>query len=62
MKKQYIQPESHIVVVKLMGSVLQTTVGMGGASDGARTLNARQSDNSFSWDDEEEEIEESLWK
>lgn len=32
MKKQYIKPESHIVVVKLMGSVLQYTaqVGMGG--------------------------------
>ncbi len=55
MKKQYIQPESHIVVVKLIGSVLEDP-GLGTDSQGARSLGSRQSDDRFDWgasDDEE---------
>lgn len=56
MKKQYIQPESHIVVVKLIGSVLEDP-GLGTDSQGARSLGSRQSDDRFDWGaaDEEEE-------
>ena len=59
MKKQYIKPEIKEVVVKLMGSILDTP-GFRGASKVAKSLGAREADTS--WDDEEEEIEESMWK
>ena len=38
MKKQYIQPESHVVVVNLIGSVLDSNVGFGTVSQGADEL------------------------
>jgi hypothetical protein len=55
MKKQYIQPESHIVVVKLIGSVL-AGIGFGNGSQGADEL-SRQSNDRFDWDtaDDDEE-------
>ena len=55
MKKQYIQPESHVVVVKLIGSVL-AGIGFGNGSQGADEL-SRQSNDRFDWgasDDDEE--------
>jgi len=56
MKKQYIQPESHVIVLKLLGSVLGPNPGFGTTSQGAFEL-SRQSDDRFDWganDDEEE--------
>lgn len=58
MKKQYIQPHSTVVVVKLIGSVLETeTVGVGPSRAGAVELDSRQTNNRFDWDaaDDEEE-------
>ena len=67
MKKQYIQPESHIVVVKLIGSVL-AGIGFGNGSQGADELSRQtQADDRFDWgtsDDEEEhstELPQSPW-
>ena len=48
MKKQYIQPESHVVVVKLIGSVLETKEAMIAASrKGAMRLGSREFDDRF---------------
>lgn len=55
MKKQYIQPESRVVVVKLMGSVLDTGGHFGNESQATDWL-SRQRDDRF--DDTEEEWEE----
>lgn len=52
MKKPYIQPESHDVVVRLTGSVLDTTGGFGTASQGADEL-SRQYENRFEDTDED---------
>ena len=56
MKKPYIQPESHVVVVRLTGSVLDTTEGFGTASQGADHL-SRQYENRFEDTDEDWEWE-----
>ena len=55
MKKQYIQPESHVVVVNLMGSVLESeNVGIGGSRQGAGALESREYENRFEdYNDEE---------
>ncbi len=59
MKKQYIKPQSRIVTLRLVGSVLQDiTGGIQRASVGATDL-SRQG---HSFDDDEEEIEDSMWK
>ena len=48
MKKQYIQPESHVVVINLMGSVLESeNVGIGGSRQGATELESREYENRF---------------
>ena len=56
MKKQYIQPESHVVVVKLFSAVLDTNVGFGTASQGADEL-SRESEDRFEDTDESWEWE-----
>ena len=62
MKKQYIQPKMHVVIVKLMGSVLETEgVGIAGSLTRAGDLGARGADNRY-WDDEEEYAEVNIWK
>ena len=56
MKKPYIQPESHPVVVRLTGSVLDTTEGFGTASQGADHLSRQyetrfeDTDEAWEWD------------
>ena len=56
MKKQYIQPESHVVVINLMGSVLESeNVGIGGSRQGATELESREYENRF--EDTEEDWE-----
>ena len=59
MKKQYIQPESHVVVINLMGSVLESeNVGIGGSRQGATELESREyDDNRFEDTDEKWEWE-----
>lgn len=58
MKKQYIQPESHVVVVKLMGSILAgETAPIMGSRYGTDELGSRQFDNRFEDADTEEEWE-----
>lgn len=57
MKKQYILPESHVVVVKLMGSVLDIGVGVGNQSQGADHLSREQVNNRFEDTDESWEVE-----
>lgn len=51
MKKQYILPESHVVVVKLLGSVLDTGGHFGATSQEADHL-SRQYENRFEDTDE----------
>lgn len=53
MKKQYIQPDSHVVVVRLMGGVLDTTGDFGTASQGADELSREMKDNRFTEDTDE---------
>ena len=53
MKKPYIQPESHDVVVRLTGSVLDTPAGFGTASQGTDELGSRQFDDRFEDTDED---------
>ena len=53
MKKQYIQPESHVVVVKLMGSVLDTGAGFGNQSQATDWLSREHDDRFEDFDDEE---------
>ena len=56
MKKQYIQPESHVVVINLMGSVLESeNVGIGGSRQGATELESREYENRFEDTDTEED-------
>ena len=59
MKKQYIQPKSHVVIVNLMGSVLESeNVGIGGSRQGATELESREyDDNRFEDTDENWEWE-----
>ena len=48
MKKAYIQPDAHIVVINLMGSVLESeNVGIGGSRQGATELESREYENRF---------------
>lgn len=55
MKKQYIQPESHVVVVNLMGSVLETeNAPIAGSTKGALELESRQAFNNRFEDDDED--------
>ena len=56
MKKLYIQPESHAVVVRLTGSVLDTNTGFGNVSQGADWL-SREQENRFEDTDTEEDWE-----
>lgn len=53
MKKPYIQPESHDVVVRLTGSVLDTPAGFGTASQGADELSREAYNNRFEDTDED---------
>lgn len=57
MKKQYIQPESHVVVVKLFSAVLDTNVGFGTASQGADELSREHANDRFEDSDESWELE-----
>ena len=56
MKKLYIQPESHAVVVRLTGSVLDTNTGFGTVSQGTDWL-SREDENRFEDTDTEEDWE-----
>ena len=56
MKKQYLQPESHVVVVNLMGSVLAgEEVPVMGSRYGTDELGSRQFEDRF--EDTEEDWE-----
>ncbi len=57
MKKQYILPESHVVVVKLMGSVLDTGGHFGNQSQATDWLSREQVNNRFEDTDESWEVE-----
>lgn len=58
MKKQYIQPESHAVVVNLKGSILAGEgVPVMGSRYGTDELGSRQFDNRFEDADTEEDWE-----
>ena len=57
MKKQYIQPDSHVVVVRLMGCVLDATGGFGTASQGADELSREHTNDRFEDSDETWEVE-----
>lgn len=57
MKKQYIQPESHIVIVKLFGAVLDTNTGFGTGSQGADWLSREHDNDRFEDSDESWELE-----
>lgn len=58
MKKTYIQPDSHVVVVRLIGSVLEDeNVGIGGSRQGAGALESRESEDRFEDTDEKWEWE-----
>ena len=58
MKKHYIQPNSHVVVVKLMGSVLAgEDVPVMGSRFGTDELGSRQFENRFEDSDETWEVE-----
>ena len=59
MKKPYIQPDAHEVVINLMGSVLdQEEVGIAGSRQGATELESREyDDNRFEDTDEKWEWE-----
>lgn len=58
MKKQYIQPDSHVVVVKLMGSILAgEEVPVMGSRYGTDELGSRQYENRFEDTDTEEDWE-----
>ena len=56
-KKQYIQPESHVVVVRLIGTVLDTGAGFGEGSKGADELSRIQFEDRFEDTDEKWEWE-----
>lgn len=59
--KTYIKPETKIVEVRLLGSCLQDNYGGFAISGGVNNRNAAsRQNNSFDW--EEEEIEDSMWK
>ena len=54
MKKQYIQPNSQVVVVRLLGSVLAgETAPIMGSPYGTDELGSRQADNRFTEDTDE---------
>jgi hypothetical protein len=58
MKKHYIQPDSHVVVVKLLGSVLAgEDVPVMGSRFGTDELGSRQADERFEDTDETWEVE-----
>ena len=58
MKKHYIQPDSHVVVVKLLGSVLAgEDVPVMGSRFGTDELGSRQFENRFEDSDETWEVE-----
>ena len=58
MKKHYIQPDSHVVVVKLLGSVLAgEDVPVMGSRFGTDELGSRQFENRFEDSDETWEME-----
>ena len=58
MKKHYIQPDSHVVVVKLLGSVLAgEDVPVMGSRYGTDELGSRQFENRFEDSDETWEVE-----
>lgn len=58
MKKHYIQPNSHVVVVKLLGSVLAgEDVPVMGSRFGTDELGSRQFENRFEDSDETWEVE-----
>lgn len=59
MKKQYIKPQTKEVVIRLYGSVLSGDISLGKNSGGLRSIDSRQS-NAF--EDDEDEIEDSMWK
>lgn len=59
MKKQYIKPEAVEVKLTLFGSVLGGDPYIKPASDDTKGFGARKINV---WDDEEEEIEDSMWK
>ena len=54
MKKPYIQPDSHVVIVSLMGSVLEETRKLGSSSEIAISMFSREAqDNRFEDTDED---------
>ena len=56
MKKQYIQPESRVVVVKLFGAVLDTDTHFGNQSQATDWLSRESEDKDrFDWDNDNEE-------
>lgn len=57
MKKQYIQPESHVAVVRLFGAILNTKTGFGTVSQGAYELSREHADDRFEDTDEKWEWE-----
>ncbi len=57
MKKQYIQPEAHIVVVKLFGAVLNTDGYFGTGSQGTDELSREHDNDRFEDSDESWELE-----
>lgn len=55
MKKPYIQPDAHIVVINLIGSVLdQEHVGIAGSTAGATFLESREAYNNRFEDTDED--------
>lgn len=56
MKKPYIQPDSHVVIVSLMGSVLEETRKLGSSSEIAISMFSREAqedrfeDTNEDWD------------
>lgn len=57
MKKQYIQPESHVAVVRLFGAILNTETGFGTVSQGAYELSREHDNDRFEDSDESWELE-----
>ena len=54
MKKTYIKPDSHVVIVSLMGSVLEETRKLGSSSEIAISMFSREAqDNRFEDTDED---------
>lgn len=62
MKRQYIKPQTRTVTLKLFGAVLDTTnAGWRSASNAVTNLTEESRRGNF-LDDEEEPIEDSMWK